>query len=198
MRTRTLERLRWLSVLCLVGSVSMFLCKVHTDDAYRRQSIRIASPEVGNVANARLLAAFTTRYRIETELPLPAAREDPSLHVSDVRDAPAALHAEFRSRDGKTFVFEAPAFHFEYSSGSGGWFASDEFVLPGRGEYALSIKVFDGGLPAGRTLSIAPVEVFYYLPEVMSLIGWLALATGAALWISLAFARRYAASDVPR
>lgn len=196
MRTRTLERLRWLSVLCLVGAALMFLCKARTDDAYHRQSITLASPAAGGVAIGDLLAAFTTRYRIETELPLPPAREDPSLRVSDVPDVPSALHAEFRPRDGKAFVFEAPAFHFDYGSGSEAWFVSDEFVLPERGEYTVSIEVGDGGLPSGRSLRIAPVEVFYYLPELMRLIGWLAFAIGSALWFALAFARRYARPDV--
>lgn len=195
MQARTLEQLRWLGVGCLVGAVSMFLCKAHTDEAYRRQSITLASPLPGSVATASLLAAFTTRYRIEGELPLPPDREKLPMRASDVLDVPAALHAEFRSRDGEAFVVEAPAFHLEYPLGSEGWFASDEFVLPRRGEYAVSFEVGDGGLPAGRTLRIAPVEVFYYLPELMHLIGGLALATGIALWSALAFARRYAASD---
>ena len=198
MRSRTLERLRWLSVLCLAGAALMFFYKARTADAYHRQSIALASPAAGNVSTGRLLAAFTTRYRIETELPLAPAHEDPSPRVSDVRDAPAVLHAEFHSRGGEAFVFEAPAFHFESPAGSEGWFASDEFVLPGRGEYTVSIEIGDGGLPAGRTLRIAPVEVFYYLPELMSLIGWLAFATGSVLWLALAFARRYAPSDARR
>jgi len=198
MRTRTLERLRWVSVLCLIGAALMFLFKAHTDEAYRRQSITLASPATGSVATARLLAAFTTRYRIETELPLPPNREKPSMRASAVPDVPAALHAEFRSPDGHAFAFEARAFHFEYPTGSEGWFASDEFLLPRRGEYAVSLEVGDGGLPVGRMLRIAPVEVFYYLPELMSLIGWLAAGAGLALWTSLAFARRYAASDAPR
>jgi hypothetical protein len=197
MQARTLERLRWLSVVCLAGSALMFVGMARDEEAADAAIVVMPAPAMGGEVLARL--ATTTSdvpYRIEMTLPL-APAEEASARRTHPPDVPAALRAEFRSEDGESTRIDVSPLRYEYLAGDGALFASEAFALPRSGTYDVSLTALGGALPPGRMLTIAPVDPLYVLPELTSMIGWTAFAAGSALWSALAFARRYAVSDAP-
>lgn len=198
MRSRTLERMRWLSVLCLAGAAMMFLSMARSDEAYRRQFVDMLPPVRGEDASGRFETALEAPYVIEMGVRLAAAEREKAEEFPGLPSVPIMLHAVFRDSKGIVTRVDVDAMDFLSSSGDEATFVSRPFLLSEPGAYQVTLSTREDRLPPRSLIRIVPAENILYLPEVMRMLGWLAFATGSALWIALAFARRYAPSDARR
>jgi hypothetical protein len=201
MQARTLERLRWLSVLCLMGAAMCSLLVERRTNAVEAAWAHVPSPAPGMPVKAALDVRKTSQYQLQMDMPLPvAARHD--VHFSDLPPQPAGLRLSIGGRRGaaKTVDIRELRFYTEFAWGGIATYSSEPFwIASGRQE--IEISATDDRLPPGRALSLVEIgegSGFLIMQDFMRFFGWLALGIGAALWIALAFARRYAASDVPR
>lgn len=201
MRTRTLERLRWLSVLCLAGAAICFMLVDRRTNALERGWAHFPSPAPGMPVRTMVDVQGTARYQVRMDTPLPlAARHD--VHFPDLPSQPADLRLSIGSGRGAAKTVDIGVLHFCSESGGDGiaTFCSEPFEMAS-GQQDIEVSVADDGLPPGRALSIVEIgegSGFLIVQDFMRFFGWAALWIGGALWAALAFARRYAASDAPR
>lgn len=201
MRTRTLERLRWLSVLCLVGAAICFLLVERRTNAVEAAWAHVPSPAPGMPVKTTVEARDKARYEIQMDMPLPvAARHD--VHFPDLPPQPAGLRLSIGGGRGAAKTVDIRALHFCSETGWAGiaTYCSEPFGIEA-GKHQVEVSVADDGLPPGRALSLVEIAEgsgFLIVQDFMRFLGWASLGIGSALWIALAFARRYAASDVVR
>lgn len=201
MRTRTLERLRWLSVLCLAGAAICFLLVERRTNAVEAAWAHVPSPAPGMPVKARVEARDTAQYQIRMDMPLPAAaRHD--VHFPGMPPQPAGLRLSIRSGRGaaKTVDIRELRFCSEFVGSGIATYCSEPFGI-GAGKHEVEVSVADDGLPPGRALSLVAIgqgSGFLVVQDFMRFLGWGSLGIGSALWVALAFARRYAASDAAR
>lgn len=201
MRSRTLERLRWLSVLCLIGAAICFALVERRARAFERSSAHFPSPAPGAPVKAMVDVAGPARYQLQMRMPMPAASRN-LLHMPELSAQPAGLRIAIDPRDGTAKTVDIPRLVFcsEYTWGGIAIYCSELFELsPGPREIEVSIA--DDALPPGRALDlveVAPLSVADIAQGLVRFLGWLAFAAGLALWMALAFARRYAPSDAAR
>lgn len=196
MQARTLERLRWLSVVCLVSAAVGFMLVERRAHAFDNDTAHFPSPGPGVPVRAIVDVPITTRYVVQLDLPSPV--RDDAL-PSDLPPQPAGLRVSIRSDQGAANTVDIREFAFWSASARSGIasYSSAPFRVPA-GRQEIEVSSMDGRLPAGRALSFVEsgdVSGFFVVQDVMRFLGWASLALGAALWSALAFACRYAASD---
>lgn len=201
MRTRTLERLRWVSVLCLVGAAICFAWVERQTAGFEGAQANFPSPAPGAAVKASIDVPRSRSHEIRMEMPLPAAARD-SLHLPELPSQPAGLRVSVTTarRDAKQIDIRELRFCSEYPWGGIAIYCSEPFELSA-GRHEITVSVTDDRLPPGRALSIVDIgdaAGFLIMRDFTRFLGWLALTIGAALWTALAFARRFVASDAPR
>ena len=199
MRSRTLEGMRWVSVLCLAGAAICFLLVERRTNAVEAAWAHFPSPAPDMPVKATIEARDRAQYRIQMDMPLPvAARHD--VHFPDLPPQPAGLRVSIGRGATKTVDVPRLVFCSEYAWGGIAVYCSEPFGI-GAGKQEVEVSVADDGLPPGRALSLVEIgegSGFLIVQDFMRFLGWAALAAGAALWLALAIARRYAPDDVPR
>lgn len=199
MRTRTLERLRWLSVLCLAGAAMCFALVERSASMSEKEWADFPSPAPGAAVKAWIDVPEAAEYSIRMLMPLPTtARQRP--HVPVLAPEPAGLRVSIETKPGAARTMDILELEpCSRSSWSGiATYCSPPFEMR-RGRHDIEVSSRDGRLPSGRALSLAPVRVvsgFMLVQQFTRHLGWLAFAIGSALWVALAFARRYARPDV--
>lgn len=201
MRSRTLERMRWLSVLCLVGAALCFALIERRAGAFEKDWADFPSPAPGAAVKAWIDLPEAAEYAIQMQMLLPtAARQE--AHLPSLPPEPVGLHVSIEMTPGAARTIDiaelAPCSESPWSGIV--TYCSPPFEMP-PGRHDIEVSVTDDRLPPGRALSIVPVRVvsgFMIVQAFTRRLGWLAFAIGAALWIALAFARRYAPSDARR
>jgi hypothetical protein len=198
MRTRTLERLQWVSVLCLMGAAVCFAWVERQTAGFEGAQADFPSPAPGAAVKASIDVPQSRSHEIRMEMPLPASARD-SLHLPQLPSQPAGLRVSVTTarRDAKQIDIPALRFCSEYPWGGIAIYCSEPFELSA-GRHEITVSVTDDRLPPGRALSIVGIgdaAGFLIMRDVTRFLGWLALAIGAALWASLVFARPYVVSD---
>ncbi len=201
MRSRTLERMRWLSVLCLAGAAMCFAWVEWQTNASRRDWADFPSPAPGMPVKVSVDVPSVRRYQLSMEMPLPAAARD-SIHMPELSPQSAGLRVVIDPRHGDSRMVEIPQLVFcsEFVWGGTATYCSEPFELSA-GSYEIEVSTAEHRLPPGRALSIVKIgddTGFWIMHGFMRFLGWVALATGTALWCALAFAHRYAPSDARR
>lgn len=201
MRSRTLEAMRWVSVLCLAGAALCFAQVERRAGASERASARFPSPAPGAPVKAMVDVAGPTRYQLQMQMPMPAASRN-RLHMPDLPAQPAGLRIAVDARDGAAKTVDVPRLVLcsEYAWGGIAIYCSEPFELS-QGPHEIEVSIAGDALPPGRALDlveVAPLSIADIARDLMRFLGWFALAAGSALWFALAIARRYAPDDVPR
>lgn len=201
MRSRTLERLRWLSVLCLIGAAICFALVERRASAFEKDWANFPSPVPGAAVKAWIDVPEAAQYAIQMDMPLPATARG-AAHFPTLPPQPAGLRLSINAAHGVAGMVDIHEFRScseEVRAGIA-TYCSQPFEMP-RGWHDIEVSALDDRLPPGRALSlvaIGEVSGFMIVQDFMRLLGWLAFAAGCALWIALAFAQRYAPADAPR
>lgn len=200
MRSRTLERLRWLSVLCLMGAAMCFLLADRSASMSEKDRADFPSPAPGAGVKVWVDVPEAAEYRIRMQMPLPTAVRH-GAHLPALAPEPVGLHVSIETKPGAARTIDIDELELcSRSSWSGiATYCSPAFEML-RGRHDIEVSSRDGRLASGRALSLVPVRVvsdFMLVQQFTRNLGLLALAIGAALWIALAFARRYAPADAP-
>lgn len=201
MRSRTLERMRWLSVLCLAGAAMCFALVERRANAFEKDWADFPSPAPGAAVKAWIDVPEAAQYVMQMEMPLSTAVRDEA-HLSSLPPKPAGLHVSIETTHGaaRTIDIRELALCSESPWSGIAIYCSPPFEMP-PGRHDIEVSVLDDRLPPGRALSIVATGVvsgFMIAQDFMRFLGWLAFAIGLALWCVLAFARRYAPSDARR
>jgi len=175
----------------------MFLAEGQADEAYRRQSVYMLPPIPGEDANGRFESARETPYVIEMDVRLAPAEQEKADKFPGLPSVPIMLRAVFRDPNRVVTRVDVDAVDFLSSSGDEATFVSRPFLLSEPGAYEITLSTREDRVPPRSLIRIVRAENVLYLPEVMRMLGWLAFAAGSALWLALAFARRYAPADAP-
>lgn len=201
MRSRTLERMRWLSMVCLIGAAICFALVERRASAFEKDWANFPSPVPGEAVKAWIDVPEAAQYEIQMDMPLPASARG-AAHFPTLPPQPAGLRLSIDTAHGVAGMVDIHEFR---SCSEEAWagiatYCSKPFEMPG-GRHDIGISVSDDRLPPGRALSLVPIDLVSHamiVQEFTRFLGWLAFAAGCALWIALAFARRYAFSDAPR
>lgn len=202
MRSRTLEGMRWVSVLCLAGAALCFAQSARWERSVGRDSLVLPAPGP-HASVTGYVSVWQPRAR-NLELLVPLAKAESGGSSDRERTPmPAALRVQFAHEGGATTTVDID--HFDFLSAIGqetiGLYSSPPFDLPESGHYVVRISAANDDLPAGRLLRLNifnPGMGYFWVSDFTAGLGWFALAAGSALWLALAIARRYAPDDVPR
>lgn len=202
MRSRTLERMRWLSVLCLAGAAMCFAQSAKWERAVSRDSLVLPAPAPGASVNGHV--TVWQRQARTVEMLVPVAKSDVGKSSSRERPPmPAALRIEFTHESGAKMAVDINRFDFlaAIDDGTIGLYESLPFDLPKSGHYAVSVSAASDDVHPGQLLQLNflnPGMGYFWVSDFIAQLAWVSFAIGAALWIALAFARRYAPSDARR
>lgn len=202
MRSRTLERLRWLSVLCLMGAAMCFAQSVRWERAVSRDSLALPAPAPGASVTGYVTVWQRQARSIEMLMPL----EKPEVGKSPGRERPpipAALRVRFVHESGAKTTINIDRFDFvaAIKDGTIGLYDSPHFDLPKSGYYVVSVSAANDDLRVGQLLQLNvfdPGLGYFWISDFTAQLAWVSFAIGSALWCALAFARRYAPSDARR
>jgi len=202
MRSRTLERLRWLSVLCLAGAAMCCAQSARWERAVSRDSLVLPAPAPGGSVNGYVTVWQRQARSIEMLVPLakPEVGKSPGRELPPI---PAALRVQFVHEFGAKTTINIDRFDFvaAINDGTIGLYKSPHFDLPKSGYYVVSVSAANDDLRVGQLLQLNvfnPGLGYFWVSDFTAGLGWFALGIGAVLWLALAFARRYAPSDARR